>query len=286
MKRFILQENLARFRKLLDEEADANRRRTLQVLISEARRELAAFNAEAFGARLSDGPFRFVPQAAIGVPADMPDLSRFRQEFETASRLFLLVDPRAGLHIVDANTAYAEATLIDRGRAAGERMFDVFPDNPEDPLADGVSNLFNSLQAAAETGRTHVMRPQRYDIRDAEGRFVERYWRPVNRPIFDDDGRLVYLLHEVEDVTAQMLAGAKPDGDEDAAEREAFVDLAFEKALPFVERNPVLRSIPSSRIRARLRRHIETLAEAGERDLLAVIDQVIRDLYGELARSR
>jgi hypothetical protein len=37
-------------------------------------------------------------------------------------------------------------------------------------------------------------------------RFIERYWRPVNTPLLDEDGHLAFLLHQVEDVTAEVLA--------------------------------------------------------------------------------
>lgn len=48
------------------------------------------------------------------------------------------------------------------------------------------------------------MAVQRYDIRDASGTFLERYWQPINTPIHDAHGELVFLLHHVEDVTEQM----------------------------------------------------------------------------------
>jgi len=50
------------------------------------------------------------------------------------------------------------------------------------------------------------MNTQRYDIRDPGGTFVERHWQPINSPIHDTAGHLVYLLHHVEDVTAQVAA--------------------------------------------------------------------------------
>ncbi|MGY8706141.1 hypothetical protein RAD16_10420 [Bradyrhizobium sp. 18BD] len=50
------------------------------------------------------------------------------------------------------------------------------------------------------------MAVQRYDIRDPDGTFRERYWQPINSPIRDEDGRLVFLLHHVEDVTHQVEA--------------------------------------------------------------------------------
>jgi hypothetical protein len=49
------------------------------------------------------------------------------------------------------------------------------------------------------------MAEQRYDIRDAQGNFVERYWTPINTPVFDDDGKLVWILHEAVDVTERTL---------------------------------------------------------------------------------
>ncbi|WP_245427563.1 hypothetical protein [Bradyrhizobium sp. MOS003] len=50
------------------------------------------------------------------------------------------------------------------------------------------------------------MAVQRYDIRDLDGAFLERHWRPINSPIRDEDGRLAFLLHQVEDVTDQVTS--------------------------------------------------------------------------------
>lgn len=50
---------------------------------------------------------------------------------------------------------------------------------------------------------------QRYDVRYASGHFVERYWQPVNTPIFDAKGRLVYLLHHVEEVQPSSSDSSK-----------------------------------------------------------------------------
>ncbi|PDT79611.1 hypothetical protein CO675_02015 [Bradyrhizobium sp. C9] len=128
--------------------------------------------------------------------------SRFQREFETAVTPLLLVDPRPGLHIVESNHAYAAATMIDPSKVAGEKMFDVFPDNPDDPLADGVANLFASLRTVAQTGQPHAMAIQRYDVRSPNGGFVERYWQPLNSPVLNEAGDLAFILHRVVDVTA------------------------------------------------------------------------------------
>jgi signal transduction histidine kinase/DNA-binding response OmpR family regulator len=48
------------------------------------------------------------------------------------------------------------------------------------------------------------MAVQKYDIRKPEsegGGFEERYWSPVNTPVFGPDQRVLYIIHRVEDVT-------------------------------------------------------------------------------------
>jgi hypothetical protein len=70
----------------------------------------------------------------------------------------------------------------------GRPIFKAFPDNPDDPTADAVLNLRRSLETVLATGEANTMALQRYDIpvgrNDAGRHFVERYWSPVNVPVF------------------------------------------------------------------------------------------------------
>ena len=201
MQRFVLEQNIKRFHALMTKERESRSLATLRNLLSESERNLALMDATGLG---------LLPEVAVRGPAD-PFAQRdreFSRLFEAAEENYLLLDPRPGLRIVDVNEAYANATMTSRNGIPGERMFDVFPDNPADPLADGVSNLFRSLKRVAETRKPHTMAIQRYDVRDQQGDFVVRYWRPVNLPIFSAAGDLVRLLHQVEDVTAEVLGGS------------------------------------------------------------------------------
>ncbi|MBI5321453.1 MAG: PAS domain-containing protein [Bradyrhizobium sp.] len=130
--------------------------------------------------------------------------SLFHRQFEAADMPLLLLDPGPGLRIVDANRVYAAATMVDPGKVAGEKLFSVFPDNPGDPFADGAANVFESLRIVAETGRTHAMAVQRYDVRDPDGKFVVRYWQPVNSPVLNEKGELAFILNRAIDVTPQF----------------------------------------------------------------------------------
>ncbi len=127
-----------------------------------------------------------------------------RTEFallEAAPGAYLVVDPR--FHIVAVTDAYLRATLTVREEILGHPLFDVFPDNPNDPEATGTRNLRASLETVLRTGAPHSMPVQKYDIRRPDsGEFEERYWKPLNAPVLLDDGSVAYIIHSVEEVTS------------------------------------------------------------------------------------
>ncbi|UKY54424.1 PP2C family protein-serine/threonine phosphatase [Streptomyces inhibens] len=135
----------------------------------------------------------------------------------------LLLTPR--FMIADANEALLRRAGRERGQLIGRYLFDVFPDNPDDPDASGVRNLKASLERVLATGVRETMPLQRYDIEapDRPGVFEERYWRPVNAPVLDAGGRVVLIVHRVEDVTEIVRAGALDrGGDRDRMEAELY----------------------------------------------------------------
>lgn len=130
--------------------------------------------------------------------------------FKSAPDAYLLLAPDAPrFTMVAANEARLRATMTRRDDVIGHPLFEVFPDNPQDPAATGVRNLRASLDEVLRTRRPHRMPLQKYDIRRPDGSFEERYWDPLNSPVFDDDGALIYIVHRVEDVTEQVRTGRR-----------------------------------------------------------------------------
>lgn len=134
----------------------------------------------------------------------LPEID-FRRLFEAAPGLYLVLLPDAPRYtIVAVSDAYAKATMTSRGAIIGRGLFEIFPDNPDDRGADATSNLGSSLERVIRTGAPDVMPVQKYDIRrpdEAGGGFEERWWSPVNSPVFGEDGALEHIIHRVEDVT-------------------------------------------------------------------------------------
>jgi PAS domain S-box-containing protein len=139
----------------------------------------------------------------------LPD---FRALFEAAPNLYLVLSP--DLFIVAVSDAYCRATLTERDRILGRHLFDVFPDNPDDPAATGVNNLRASLVRVFQFRGPDAMAVQKYDIRRPEsegGGFEERFWAPLNTPVLNDAGEVRWIIHRVEDVTEIVRLQEKAD---------------------------------------------------------------------------
>lgn len=134
----------------------------------------------------------------------------FENLFESLPGLYLVLAP--DLKIVAVSDAYLKATITKRGEIVGRNLFEVFPDNPDDPAATGTTNLRASLDRVRRTASADTMAIQKYDIRRPDGTFEERYWSPINSPVLGVDRRIEYIIHRVEDVTEFVRQRSQPAG--------------------------------------------------------------------------
>ena len=163
---------------------------------------------------------------------DFDPASDFRALFEGSPNLYLVLDP--DLKIVAVNDAYCQATMTDRKTILGRGIFEVFPDNPADLAATGVSNLRASLERVLQFKRPDAMALQKYDIPRPDsqgGGFEERYWSPLNSPVLDKRGEVAWIIHRVEDVTERW------ETEEVLKQESAFYDIVINNipAMVFVK---------------------------------------------------
>ena len=113
-------------------------------------------------------------------------LTDFKQLFEFMPVLYLVLTP--DLVIVAVTDAYLQATMTQRQQILGRPLFEIFPDNPDDPHASGTQNLRASLNRVLRDGIADTMSGQKYDIRRPEaegGGYKERFWSPIKSTLFN-----------------------------------------------------------------------------------------------------
>jgi signal transduction histidine kinase len=135
----------------------------------------------------------------------------FRLLFEESSEVLLVLLPDAPRFTMVAATNARWRATHTTPETLGRGLFEVFPDNPDDPAATGTNNLRASLERVLETRRPDTMPVQQYDIRGPDGSFEVRYWSPKNLPILSPLGEVLYIIHRVEDVTELVRASEVGD---------------------------------------------------------------------------
>jgi hypothetical protein len=119
--------------------------------------------------------------------------------FTRSEAPYLLLDP--DLVICSANAAYLRETERELGELIGRSVFEVLPSGSTGDGAGGWCSLRASLELVLPLGEEHNMATECYGVAGPgnDGRFAQKLWAPVNSPIVDDAGRVVGVLHHVED---------------------------------------------------------------------------------------
>jgi PAS domain S-box-containing protein len=126
----------------------------------------------------------------------------YRFLFDNLPRLMILLSPDPEFRIITATDSYLKTAFQKRDDIAGKSIFECFPDNnPSDDQADGADSLRASLMQCLETREAASMPIQKYSHEISKGNFRTAYWSVRNSPILDHDGKLLYIIHEVEDVS-------------------------------------------------------------------------------------
>lgn len=204
----------------------------------------------------------------------LPDVD-YRAVFSAAPGLFLLLTP--DLRILDASDAYLHASMTRREQIVGRNLFDVFPENPDDPAATGERNVRASLNRVLDLRQPDVMAVQKYDIPrapEAGGGFEERYWSPVNAPVLGEDGEIRFIIHRVEDVTEYVrLSALSPRRDPDAIGLDPLAAEVLQRAQQLQEAN---RQLQSANADLRL---VTDRAQLAERQVVDLLESITDSFF-------
>ncbi|MBV8785981.1 MAG: ANTAR domain-containing protein [Mycobacterium sp.] len=107
------------------------------------------------------------------------------------------------LRIRGLNGTYEAISMRRREEMLGEFVFDVFPDNPDDPKASGCSRVAESAESAMRKRGTDAMPIVRYDIADPQNPeiFMPKLWTCSNTAV-DDGHDHIGVLHQVAEIVS------------------------------------------------------------------------------------
>jgi len=162
--------------------------------------------------------------------------------FENCPGEYLVLLPDSKFTIIAVTNSYVKATRTKRSEILNKGIFEVFSENPGNQQEIAARNLVESLNRVIQKGIPDKMQIIKYDIRlpkSAGGHFEERYWSPINTPVFSSEGKLIHIIHRVEDVTELMKLkqkwSEKTDKNNPMSEKSEFylietaLQIAYEK---------------------------------------------------------
>ena len=138
--------------------------------------------------------------------------------------------------IVAVTDNYNKVTFTKREEIIGKGIFEVFPDSPQNNNAIGAKNLSASLHFVLQQKKEEYLDDHRYDPYNPQiKQFEVKYWRVQNKPVLDETGEVLYIIHSAVDRT-ELVKLEKAE----RAAQEALVQNARELEQKVQERTKAL----------------------------------------------
>ena len=130
----------------------------------------------------------------------------FKLSFEAMPNASVLLAPNADYTILAVTDAFLPVSNKTRDELIGKGLFEVFPSSPADAEETGKIIVADSFQRVIDTKTPYTLSMQRYDIINSDGTFEERYWEATNKPVLDEQGNVLYIIHTSENITESVQA--------------------------------------------------------------------------------
>jgi two-component sensor histidine kinase len=146
-----------------------------------------------------------LPDSDRSRPGGSISADLFRAVFESSPRPLLLIaaDPPR-FTMLAVNEAHARTYLTTPAALQGRGVFEVFPDDPGEEVAQFIDVIRQSFLRVLATGKPDRMRAGRLTLATEGGELEERYWTATNTPIFDAGGAISHIVSASQDVTGEV----------------------------------------------------------------------------------
>jgi PAS domain S-box-containing protein len=136
----------------------------------------------------------------------------FTAVFESMPGLCMLLDIDAPKFSILAVTKdYLVETEKTKEELIGHGIFEVYPPNPEEAYFTGKNKLAASFLSVIENKLVSEINLNRYDVQDKNGSYSEHYWKAINKPVINNEGAVVHIIHTAENITAAIKASEEEE---------------------------------------------------------------------------
>lgn len=125
--------------------------------------------------------------------------------FEAMPGIRVVLQPDAPrFTVVAVSNDFIQTSGLQKAEVIGKGIFELFPEGPEDEDFKGSENVRASIYHVIDNRQPFQLPLQRYDTRNADGVYTQRYWSIHNIPVLSEAGELLYIIHHSEDVTDKV----------------------------------------------------------------------------------
>lgn len=138
----------------------------------------------------------------------MPGRPNFETVFQLLPNAYMVLDRE--LRYVAANSAYLRETASRLEDLIGHHIFDLFPNDPDDPRNAPAIVLRQSFERVLATGAPDTIAFIPYRVpKEVDGRLVveERFWSATHVPLLDESGHVEFIVQHTVDVTELRALG-------------------------------------------------------------------------------
>ncbi|HYC75545.1 MAG TPA: HWE histidine kinase domain-containing protein [Brevundimonas sp.] len=123
--------------------------------------------------------------------------------FDASPNPYVLLTP--DLRIAGVNQAYLDVTNSTRDEIVGKPLFAAFDSGPGEDAPENVRQVRASLERARDSRRRDHLALVKFSIprrgEDGADVFEDRFWSATHTPIFDDQGKVAFILQHTNDIT-------------------------------------------------------------------------------------
>ena len=136
----------------------------------------------------------------------------FEKAFEALPGISILIDtdkPYYKVLAVTQGLIDIQPLAFTRKNIINKPFFEAFPQSVDVMSLVGEDSIRSSFDYVINKKKLHTLDIQRYEVPNNNGGFIERWWSVVNKPVLNEEGKVIYIIQSSVEITEQIIANKR-----------------------------------------------------------------------------